>query len=345
MGRRLAPHPQLIRPEQLMRDKLGARPKWRRGSVRVTVCVGVVFKWNYNQVESGAAVITVSDRQITAGDIEYEPPQVKVCFLTPRLIILVAGSYPIHSEALLLTQQTLLGNPELDPGVIAETYASYIRKIKARLARQTYLSPLGLDKDSFFSKQKEFSSEFLLKLTTQIQNFDAGETEALLIGSDDRVTHLYMIDQNSHVTYHNDVGFAAIGIGAWHAKSQLMRAGYSNQWTYAPALALAYTAKTAAEVAPGVGKETDMYVVNRLGWMPVLPELKNKIVELHEEFDKIRLSAAQDAILKLNKYLGEVKTSEQVKTTEGKVMEKVEKYLSSSIEESYTGTQIESLPD
>lgn len=218
----------------------------------MTVCVAAVFNWTYGPGDTGAAIVTASDRQITAGDIEYEPPQIKVCFLTPRLMILIAGSYAIHSEALRYTQRTLLETPEIDPGVIAEIYASYIRDIKGRFARQTYLAPLGLSHEEFLSKQKDFSADFLLRLTSQLQNYQTEDTEALVVGADDRTTHLFVVDQNCHVTYHNDVGFAAIGVGAWHAKSQIMRAGYSNQFTYAVALGAVYLAKKVAEVAPGV---------------------------------------------------------------------------------------------
>src|SRR5581483_1006923 len=112
----------------------------------MTVCIAAMFNWNYAPVaavpEWGKVIITASDRQITAGDVEYEPPQFKVGFLGRNVLLLIAGDYAIHSEALLHAQRRLISVPEADPGVIAELYASFVRGIKHRHAANIYLSPV-----------------------------------------------------------------------------------------------------------------------------------------------------------------------------------------------------------
>jgi hypothetical protein len=105
----------------------------------------------YAPNDIGRAVVTASDRQITAGDIEYEPPQLKVSMQTKRSVILFAGDYPTHSEALLRTKRSIIGTSEGDPATIAESYASSLRAVKFRHACDLYLSPLGLNPDVFTS--------------------------------------------------------------------------------------------------------------------------------------------------------------------------------------------------
>lgn len=307
MIRPLANPPKLIRRKPLKHGTVAPRLT-SRGPM--TVCVATVFNWSYGPNDVGPAVVTASDRQITAGDIEYEPAQVKICFLTPRLIILIAGSYPIHSEAILCTKRAVQESPQIDPGVIAELYASYLRDIKARFARQVYLSPLGLTQETFMAHQKEMLPEVVTKITSQLQNYQSEDTEALIVGGDDQSTYLYVVDQQSHVTLHNDVGFAAIGVGAWHAKSEIMRAGYTNTMAYAAALAMSYMAKKTAEVAPGVGRETDLYLITRIGWAPVLPKIKEKISELYSGFIVQRNKLALQAIMDLNEHLLNFKTED-----------------------------------
>lgn len=98
--------------------------------------------------------------------------------------------------------------------------------------------------------------------------------KAIVVGADDRNAHIYLVDNYIKVNCYDDVGFVAIGIGAWHARSQLMQARYSNMWKFNHAVGIAYAAKKQSEIAPGVGAETDLFVVNRDGTNPLMPELK-----------------------------------------------------------------------
>ena len=54
--------------------------KSRRELVRrdVTVCIAIAIPWFYGPGDFGQAIVTASDRMMTAGDIEYEPANYKV---------------------------------------------------------------------------------------------------------------------------------------------------------------------------------------------------------------------------------------------------------------------------
>jgi hypothetical protein len=74
----------------------------------MTVCIATLFRWNYATLPAydfGVAALTVSDRMITIGDIEYEPPQRKSGYLTKNIIGLIAGDYTVHSHCFLKTQR------------------------------------------------------------------------------------------------------------------------------------------------------------------------------------------------------------------------------------------------
>lgn len=277
----------------------------------MTVCIASMFNWNYglgNAVDLGKAIITMSDRQLTAGDVEYEPEHLKMTFFTPHTVCLVAGDFPTHSEAVLRTHRQLLAAPETDPGVIAELYAGFLREVKLKYAVQTHLAPVGLDQQSFYDNMKEFAPEFLNRLTVQLQNYEAPETEAIIAGTDGTRFHILLIDRWSVVSNHTDVGFAAIGIGASHAKSQLMQARYSHSvFNFSAALALTYVAKKRSEIAPGVGKETDMFLITRAGREPILPLVKTKMHEIYEDFERKRNDLGAQAIRELDAFIGSAK--------------------------------------
>jgi hypothetical protein len=78
----------------------------------------------------------------------------------------------------------------------------------------------------------------------------------LVLGCDGtKSAHIYQIDAQGMVTCHDDINFAAIGIGSNHAKSHFMFSRYPKLLTYYQALPIIYGAKRRAEVAPAVGKE------------------------------------------------------------------------------------------
>jgi hypothetical protein len=72
------------------------RARSDEGRRRVTVCVATLFRWNYGTKEApvlGTAGIAISDRKITTLDVEYEPSYLKLGFITPRALVLVAGDF------------------------------------------------------------------------------------------------------------------------------------------------------------------------------------------------------------------------------------------------------------
>jgi hypothetical protein len=294
----------LIRREPLKHDK-SYRDLHQVGRKTVTVCVACLCTWTYGPNDIGRAALTASDREITAGDIEYEPPQFKVSFQTKRAIILIAGDYPTHTEALQQTQKTIINTSEDHPATIAEIYASSLRQVKFKHACDIYLGPLGLTSDVFLSSSG-ISNDIVISLANQVQSYSGQLTEAIVVAADDAATHLYLIDSDSKVTCQDDVGFVAIGIGSWHAKSLLMQAKYFNRTNFAAALSLAFSAKKRAEIAPGVGRDTDMFIVNKTGWAPVAAELQALIESSYQEYDKRHAELLSDQYTRLGEAFAEI---------------------------------------
>jgi hypothetical protein len=225
----------------------------------VTVCIATLFQWNYADAGQppnfGMAAIAASDRMITAGDVQYEPSQQKVLFLFPRIIILVAGDYSLHTQALKSTIAQLKGTQNPEPKNVAAIYGGAVQAVQRKAAEDMILAPLGLNTDSFLAQQKDMSNAFVSDIAHQLQNYVGEEVEALVVGiGGDDTAQIYEINRHGNVSCYDDVGFAAIGIGGWHARSRLMQTGFVKVLNFAPALAATYAAKKAAEIAPGVAE-------------------------------------------------------------------------------------------
>jgi hypothetical protein len=98
------------------------------------------------------------------------------------------------------------------------------------------------------------------KLTYDILHYAMPDIAAIITGIDDLGARLFC-GQDGKLTCEDAIGFAAIGAGYWHAQSQFMFAGYSRRASAAKSLYLVYAAKKRAEMAPGVGSETDMFLM------------------------------------------------------------------------------------
>jgi len=253
----------------------------------------------------------MSDRMITAGNIQYEPQQLKVAFVAPRTLILIAGDYTVHSHAVATVFEQLRGNEKPRPLDVARMYGVAIQGIQRRRAEDLFLAPLGLNTDSFMAQQKELSEAFVSSLTAQMQDFEGYDVAALIVGLDDHVAHIYSINHRGVVDCADDVGFAAIGVGAWHANSRLMQIGYVNRLNYAPALAAIYAAKRAAEIAPGVGKATDIHLIFKEHWIPMWPATAQKLTEVYAKYEKARSNLELSIVQELQEFINDPKNSRQ----------------------------------
>jgi 20S proteasome alpha/beta subunit len=245
----------------------------------VTVCIAAIYE------RSG--VFSASDRMITAGDIQFEPPVEKVRYLTRSCLVMFAGDAAMQAEIIQATQATLSEKIRQNPDEwltiksIAETYKDQMSvAILARSSRRV-LSPLGLSMESFLSRQRDFIPEFARDLTRELLNYEGPQMDGIVCGIDTSGPHIYTVD-NSSVNCRDHVGFAAIGAGYWHANSQMMSFGHGPQASLADTLLNVFFAKKQAEIAPGVGEATDMYITTALGSSSELRE--NVAQELEKRY-------------------------------------------------------------
>lgn len=147
----------------------------------MTVCVACLFNWHSDQPgEWRPAVVTASDQMITAGDIQYEPLQQKVSVITQKILILVAGEFPTHSEAIQGTMRAVGNKKEVTPHQVAVIYGQQIQAIRRRSAEDQILAPLGLNMESFLAQQQEMSDHIVTALTEQLLTFGGHEVDAMV---------------------------------------------------------------------------------------------------------------------------------------------------------------------
>jgi hypothetical protein len=276
----------------------------------MTVCIAAIYRNVYDAdliakeiKDAGPAVLTASDRMLTVENlgIEYEPFAYKWSHVAKRILVLVADNVTVHSELLQRCQPEIRdkdGENEATVGFVADLYARRLREFKAQRAEQYALSLYGLSTAEFIDKQNSMAENIVVQIANQMQETEQGiRAEALVVGVDpDNTAHIYYMDSHGLTHCYDDVGFAAIGTGNIHANHQFMMHSYANTFGYYPALMLIYAAKKSAEIAPSVGKATDMAQITRDGTWSINVNTMKSLEKRYAEYDRSRKRLEKNAL-------------------------------------------------
>ena len=279
--------------------------KPRSDNTPVTVCIAA---------RCFGAVFLLSDRMITAGDIQFEPTVSKISFLTSSIAVMGAGDSAFHAEVVSGVMKEVHEKVTADPNDwlnvkdIVDLYIQHRTETKLKRSEAAILAPLGLDRHSFLKEQKDMNSNLVENIARDLINYEIPNNDVIIAGIDNYInepsSHIYSIF-NEYVSCDDSIGFRAIGSGSRHAESHFMLARHAWNASTSDTLLVAYSAKRNAEIAPGVGSETDMVMIGPpLGsyrWLA--PPL---IEKLEEEYQKMKNSIAitqRDANAEVQRYV------------------------------------------
>jgi hypothetical protein len=201
---------------------------------------------------------------ITIADLEYEPEQTKIIYMASQTVGLFAGDMQLHASVvprvMARIKPIIAEKNNIFVEEIAELYAEEFGIYRRKRAEKYFLAPLNLNSDNFLVKQHEMLQEVAFDLTNKMLNAEIS-SDAIIAGIDSTGAHIFRIHDPGVATCLDTAFFGAIGIGEPHASSQFMLAKFEKRWPIEKALFLTYSAKTLAEAAAGVGKQTDMVVI------------------------------------------------------------------------------------
>jgi hypothetical protein len=274
----------------------------------MTVCVAVIA--------ADAAVLGMSDRMLTAGDVQFQPSSSKIWPVTSSIVMMAAGDIgtqnEIHADILKRVSTFLADNPGqwVRVGDVAEWYREYYFDLQRRRAERRILGPLGLNSESFLARQSSLHPDLVSKLGMELMNFHMPETATIIAGIDGTAerwnAHIFQI-RSGVVSCSDKVGFACVGAGAWHSNSTLMLAGHTPSTPLSKATFNLYSAKKRAEVAPGVGPETDTFIVSRLGgYSELRDQIKEATIKAYDVYAKENAKSQQKAEKRLHEHIEQI---------------------------------------
>lgn len=250
----------------------------------MTVCIGALCT-DRNGTPAKAAVVA-SDRMVTLGGlIEFEHEVPKVASISDTVVGLMAGD-AIRGSQLARSVAVQVAAAGLTVEQIAEATGKRYAAARIEQIQAEVFAPRGMNIVDFYQsdQQGKLLSQLVGMLDGQVAAFDFG-VQMLVVGTDDGGAHLYFIG-NPGGTASNfaQIGYHAIGSGAIHALQSMISLGHMGGRSLNETVFNVYASKRRAEVAPGVGKDTDLGIIcdGRFTRIEALAELE----EVYQEYQR-----------------------------------------------------------
>ncbi len=248
----------------------------------MTVCIAALC-------DAGKTVVCASDRMLTAARrIEFEPPVTKVWSVAHSVVLLVAGDAGVQSEISDRVWASIEANdaiPQPRVSDVVDLYAKHYGELRQEAAERDVLVPLGLDYSSYLGRQGELGADFVRMVGEALLEYRLPHVETIIAGVDSVGGALYRV-VDTNVACCNYPGFACIGSGGWIADAQFMLGGHAARNGFPETLWLTYLAKRRAEVASGVGQDTDVFLIPGPGKSSLLSS--TWLAELARLYDRVR---------------------------------------------------------
>jgi len=228
--------------------------------------------------------VVATDRMVSLGGfIEFEHAVPKMMTASTRALAMSAGDALIGTQILREVVASLTGSPTILE-MAQQLAANYAATRTARL-EQNLLALRGLTLQSFYGAHNSLSPQIVMMLDQQMQQFNLG-VEVVLAGVDESGAHIYSVQNPGQPqTLHDVIGYVAIGSGAIHAIQSMIGFGHTGDADYHETVFRVYASKRRSEVAPGVGLDTDMAVIEAGGIHWLSGEELEQLRGIYEEFE------------------------------------------------------------
>lgn len=251
------------------------------------------------------------DRMLTSEglSIEFEQLQCKIHQISNSCVVMSAGDALAPTDILRDAESEVcqLTNPLIRQiaGIIKEEFI----KNRRRTVEETIVRPRGFcNLDKFYEDMRQLPPDVYTIIDDQITRFHIitnSQLSMIVAGVDLTGAHIYQVSDPGTTNCFDTIGFHAIGSGEPHAVSLITSYDYTNRFPLNRAIWIAYEAKKRSEKAPGVGKGTDMCVIDGKG---VKALSSDALASLEEAFAN-KQTSDMNWLDKIPDFTGEISSS------------------------------------
>lgn len=249
---------------------------------------------------AGPLAVVAADRMVTLGGfIEFEHTVSKMQPASPVSVAMVAGDTLLGTRLAQSVAQEFYGSSPSTAEVSARLAQRYAETRRGELDHQI-LSLRGLDFNSYYGAHQSLNGNITAMLDNQMAQYNLG-IELLVAGVDAAGAHIFSIDNPGQPERQHDViGYAAIGSGGIHALQAMIGFRHSPTTPLKETVFQVYAAKRRAEVAPGVGIDTDMAIISANGTVVLDGPTLNKLKGMYTHYGETTETALNEELNNLD---------------------------------------------
>ncbi|MGE5288627.1 MAG: hypothetical protein ACM3ML_15800 [Micromonosporaceae bacterium] len=226
---------------------------------------------------------------------EFEHPVPKIYNISPAAWALVAGDALAAAKITAEAAAKVAGVPR-PVHEIADVVAQQYHGVRMNAAEAQILLPRGLTLATFYEKHQQLLSQITENLDQSLASFDP-EVELIVAGVDSSGGHLFTVNNPGGSTEcHDVIGTVAIGSGEIHAVQSMIGFGHAATQPVKDTIFHVFASKRRAELAPGVGRDTDFMILSASGAMRLPDKVLATLSELYESYAAAVVASAQEQV-------------------------------------------------
>ncbi len=225
----------------------------------MTICIAALY-------ENGKGCILASDQMTTAHfpiGYEFENEEVKKIIKvreTTVAYLLTAGDVLFANEVLEAVRKDVDAKGITATPVIAELFRQHYQNVRKQHIIRHELEPRGLTIDSYYQGHQRLNQTIVMMIDNALTKSNP-RTELVIAGFGESSCNVFSIINPGDLFCHDAIGFVAVGSGGPHAVYSLIESGYKKSMDAKTVYDLVEKAKRRSEVAPGVGRGTEIISV------------------------------------------------------------------------------------
>ena len=232
----------------------------------MTICIAAIC-------DKGNACVISADREITlpSAALEYEHNERKIDVLSKTCVVMSSGDALYAAEVISKTRSSISHGKDTTILSIAESLKDIFIATHQNRAEAVFLIPKGWTLKEFKEKgHQQIQQPSYQEIQNQLFTFSIGVVDFLVAGVDSTGSHIFRVHYNgiaggSWLEWCDKIGHREIGAGFLHASIHLSLEGQFSGSNLADSIFNVYSAKKISELAPGVGKATDLAIITAHG--------------------------------------------------------------------------------
>jgi 20S proteasome alpha/beta subunit len=264
----------------------------------MTVCMAAICR--DDDKDPATAVVVASDRMVTMGSIiEFEHTTSKSTAVGARAVALIAGDALTGTHLVRELAAEVAAAP-MSVGQLAQALSARYVETRNRHAEADILVPRGLNWNEFYGRHQNLVPQITMMLDQTLAGYNLN-VELLVAGVDEGGGHISSLSNPGSRALDNDmIGYGAVGSGALHALQSMIGFRHATDCGLSETIFRVYASKRRAEVAPGVGNETDMSIIRSGGVTSVPPETIAVLATLYADFQATTEQTLKDRLRSLS---------------------------------------------